>query len=195
MDEKQKNQNTIEVYFNEIIGRDHTIVENVQKKKHIEGIVAEKQKQLDDAENRFNQAHRDITNKTNQIKHNGVIEKLLLEKSNKANREMNNNLTMLGEREFEKYLNLNDNIVKNMIRLHGTNNLNNIFKLKKQKFVEKVIQDHLFKKNKMGEFIRGMFYHEEIIKSFQLSISSTEEIYKAVSDNLYIIIANSYQLM
>ncbi len=93
---------------------------------------------------------------------------------------MNNNLNALSENEFEKYMNLNDNVVKNMTRLHGTNNVNNIFKVKKQKFIEKVIQDHCFKRNKIGQYIKSMYFHEEVIRSYLKTISETEEEFNTV---------------
>ena len=126
--------------------------------------------------------------KTNQIKHNGIIEKLLLEKANKANRDMNTNLLALSETECSKYMNLNDNVIKNMMRLHGTVNLNNVFTVKRQHFSEKVLHDHLYKKNKIGEFIRSMFYHEDIIRFYQEMIGEAEDNNKAVYTILIYII-------
>ena len=94
---------------------------------------------------------------------------------------MQNNLAALTEKEMEKYMNLNDNVVKNMIRLHGTNNLNNVFNVKKQKFLERVVQDHNYKKNKVGEFIKSMSYHDDVLRLYQKNLAETEDTFKIVN--------------
>jgi hypothetical protein len=178
IEDKTKNKNLIEIYFKELISREKILQNEMTKKKRIEDLMETLSKEIDKLEENIILIEKDIASKKKQLSDYIVREKYLREKIETRNRNLTFNLEQLGELEFEKYLKSNDNVLKNMKKVYGNKVLDKVFKVQKQKFLENVIMDHSYKKNKVNDYVILMSKINHQIEILNNSLLELEHNYK-----------------
>lgn len=96
------------------------------------------------------------------------------------NKNLRTNLELLGEAQFQVYLDNNEEILKNMKKIYGTKILNKVFKVQKEKFLENVIIDHSYKKSKVTEYIYFITQYEDNVKYYKKEIENLELNYQTL---------------
>jgi len=107
-------------------------------------------------------------------------EKLLLSKIENRNNNLNRNMEKLTEIEFENYFKNNEIVLKKMKNIYGNKILEKVNKTQKFKFMENIIGDHTYKKNKVNEFVKIISKFEETQEYFYSNINSLEAHFKKV---------------
>jgi len=119
-----------------------------------------------------------------QIKHSlndlTNTENLLLSKIENRNNNLNKNMEKLTEIEFENYFKNNEVVLKKMKNIYGAKILEKVNKTQKFKFMENIIADHTYKKNKVNEFVKIIAKFEETQEFYYSNISSLEVAFKKV---------------
>lgn len=184
-EEKIKNKNLIEIYFKELFNREKILQNCIMKKKKFEENMETLNKDIDKIEENLGLAEGEISSKKNLISDLIVKEKILYEKVEARNRNLTNSLEQLGVLEFDKYLKANDQILKNMKKIYGNKVLDKVFKVQKQKFLESIIMDHSFKKNKVNEYIQIITKFESVLEYYNSNITELESNYKSSLRNYH----------
>ena len=162
---------SIEEYFKEL---------NIQetKLKQLKEINLKTGNQLNSLNQEIDLINEKILKNENEIKIKKTVN-IKLEKEikevkdtmNTRDKNLRTNLETLGDVQFKSYLENNEETLKNMKKIYGLKILNKVFKVQKEKFLENVILDHTFKKEKINEYITFMnsynekceFYKKEMI--------------------------------
>ena len=67
-----------------------------------------------------------------------------------------------------------------MKKIYGNKALDKVFKAQKQKFMENVIIDHSYKKNKVNEYLKSIFEFESSLGFYSQKLNDLEFEYKIV---------------
>ena len=176
----KKNSNLLVIYFREQSNREKLIQNSMSKTKTfliaIEKLNAEVQTineslgNLDGELFKIKPSLNDLTN----------TENLLLSKIENRSNNLNKNMEKLTEIEFENYFKNNEVVLKKMKNIYGAKILEKVNKTQKFKFMENIIADHTFKKNKVNEFVKIIAKFEETQEFYYANISSLEVAFKKV---------------
>ena len=157
---------SIEEYFKEL---------NIQetKLKQLKEINLKTGNQLNSLNQEIDLINEKILKNENEIKikktENIKLEKEIKEVKDTMNtrdKNLRTNLETLGDVQFKSYLENNEETLKNMKKIYGLKILNKVFKVQKEKFLENVILDHTFKKEKINEYITFMNSYNEKCVNF-----------------------------
>ena len=112
-----------------------------------------------------------LKNQNNQIKHEINIINL-----NMSQRDKNLliNLQNLGDIQFKNYLDSNKETLKNMKKIYGAKVLNKVFKVQKEKFLEKVILSHSNKKNEINNYIFFINSYNEKVNQIKTEMENLD---------------------
>ena len=151
----------IEEYFKEL---------NIQetKLKQLKEINLKTENQLNSLNQEIDLINEKLLKNENEMKkrktENMKLEKGIKEVKDTMNirdKNLRTNLETLGDVQFKSYLENNEETLKNMKKIYGLKILNKVFKVQKEKFLENVILDHSFKKEKINEYIAFMNSYNE----------------------------------
>jgi len=179
-EEKTKNRNIIEVYFKDLIERERILQSSFVKKKKCFEEKENLNKEISQMKDFLNTVENEILSKKQSTNEYSLKEKVIIEKVEKRNKSLTSNLEKMGELEFENYLKSNDNVLKNMKKIYGNKVLDKVFKAQKQKFLENVILDHSYKKNKVNEYLRSIAEFEASSEIFSQRLIEMENEYQTV---------------
>ena len=112
--------------------------------------------------------------KTQNIKFEKEI-KEVKDTMNIRDKNLRTNLETLGDVQFKSYLENNEETLKNMKKIYGLKILNKVFKVQKEKFLENVILDHTFKKEKINEYINFMNSYKEKCDYYKKEMVTLDE--------------------
>ena len=84
------------------------------------------------------------------------------------------NLQNLGEIQFKNYLDSNKETLKNMKKIYGAKVLNKVFKVQKEKFLEKVILNHSNKKNEINNYIFFINSYNEKVNLIKIEMENLD---------------------
>ena len=178
-EDKIKNKNLIEIYFNEMIEREKIIQSLYVKKKKTDENIELIVKNLEKIEENLILFEREISNKKNTVNNLIIKEKILVEKNHAKNRNLSSNLQKLGESEFGKYLKSNDLVLNNLKKIYGNKVLDKVFKVQNQKILENIILDHTYKKSKVNEYLTEISKLRQKIDFYNSNILELETNYKS----------------
>ena len=157
---------SIEEYFKEL---------NIQetKLKQLKEINLKTGNQLNSLNQEIDLINEKILKNENEIKIKKTVN-IKLEKEikevkdtmNTRDKNLRTNLETLGDVQFKSYLENKEETLKNMKKIYGLKILNKVFKVQKEKFLENVILDHTFKKEKINEYITFMNSYNEKCVNF-----------------------------
>ena len=174
-EEKVKNKNLIEIYFKELSNREKLLQNALSNKLKLVEDNEFLNNECDKIKESYKAIETDVSQKR-QIQSELIIkERVLHEKIELRNMSLSSNLEKLGELEFDNYLKSNDNDLKNMKKIYGNKVLDKVFKVQKQKFMENVIVDHTYKKNKVNEYVSLINSQEALLFFYNNKVSSMEE--------------------
>ena len=173
-EENEKILNLIENYF-EILNKKET---NLNKlKSNNEKLNNE----INDLNNKINNFNDKITNNENLInnlknENNQIKNEILNINLNMNQRDKNLliNLQNLGEIQFKNYLDSNKETLKNMKKIYGAKVLNKVFKVQKEKFLEKVILNHSNKKNEINNYIFFINNYNEKVNLIKIEMENLD---------------------
>jgi hypothetical protein len=179
-DDKLKNRNIIEVYFKDLEERERILQSSYVKKKKLFADKDSINNELGQLQELLNNVDTEILSKRQLCNEMGHKEKVIVEKIEKRNKNLTSNLEKMGELEFENYLKSNDNVLKNMKKIYGNKVLDKVFKAQKQKFLENVILDHSYKKNKVNEYLKCIAEFESSSEYYSQRLIEVETQFKTV---------------
>ena len=176
-DEKKNFLKLIEVYRNELYSKTKILkslhIKQFQITKQIEKLSTEiktidDQKKLKDIKiQEINYENTDLT-----IKKNDITNKL-----KKRNMNMQSNLEKISEDQYNRYLLLNQNTLKNMGKIYGKKIVNKVNKIQKEKFYESILLSHGEKKQMLRVYISYINTFETTRENYKTEIDALTEKY------------------
>ena len=180
IDEMKSISNLIEEYFKEL---------NIKEKKisQFKELSFNTNNQLNSINQDIDLINEKILNNENEIKEkkseNMNIEneiKEIKETINIRDKNLRVNLQTLGDVQFKSYLENNEENFKNMKKIYGVKILDKVFKVQKEKFLENVILDHTYKKNKLNEYISFINSYNDKCEFYKNEMSNLDNIYNTL---------------
>ena len=159
-EENEKILNLIENYF-EILNKKETNLNNLKSKNE----------KINDKINNNENLINNLKNENNQIKNE--IQNINLN-MNQRDKNLLINLQNLGEIQFKNYLDSNKETLKNMKKIYGAKVLNKVFKVQKEKFLEKVILNHSNKKNEINNYIFFINNYNEKVNLIKIEMENLD---------------------
>ena len=187
-DDKNKNKNIIEVYFKDLAERERVLQSSFMKKKKLFIDKEAINNEISRIQEILNKIDLDLHSKKQFCVELSLKEKVIIEKIEKRNKNISSNLEKLGELEFQNYIKSNDNVLKNMKKIYGNKALDKVFKAQKQKFLENVILDHSYKKNKVNEYLKSIAEFESSSEFYLQKLTDLENEFQNVNQYLKIAI-------
>ena len=173
-EENEKILNLIENYF-EILNKKET---NLNKLKSNNEKLNNEINELNNKINNFNDKITNNENLINNLKNeNNQIKNEILNINLNMNQRDKNlliNLQNLGEIQFKNYLDSNKETLKNMKKIYGAKVLNKVFKVQKEKFLEKVILNHSNKKNEINNYIFFINNYNEKVNLIKIEMENLD---------------------
>ena len=179
-EEKTKNRNIVDVYFKDLAERERILQSSFVKKKKCFQDKENLNIEIAQLKEVYGTIENEILTKKQGTNDLNQKEKVIIEKVEKRNKSLTSNLEKMGELEFENYLKSNDNVLKNMKKIYGNKVLDKVFKAQKQKFLENVILDHSYKKNKVNEYLRSIAEFEASSEMYSQRLIEMESEYQIV---------------
>ena len=138
--------------------------------------------------NELNDLNIKINNINDKINNNENLINNLKNENNQIKNEINNinlnmsqrdknlliNLQNLGEIQFKNYCDSNKETLKNMKKIYGAKVLNKVFKVQKEKFLEKVILNHSNKKNEINNYIFFINSYNEKVNQIKTEMENLD---------------------
>ena len=183
-EDKIRNKNIIEIYFKDLSERERILQSSFAKKKKFFADKESINNEILRIRENLNKINLDLHSKKKNSNDLELKEKIILEKIDKKNKNISTNLEKLGELEFQNYIKSNDNVLKNMKKIYGNKVLDKVFKAQKQKFLENVILDHSYKKNKVNEYLKNIAELESSSEFLSQRLSEIENEYQIVINYL-----------
>ena len=177
IDEMKSISNLIEEYFKEL---------NIKEKQisKFKELSFNTNNQLNSINQDIDLINEKILNNENEIKEkkseNMNIENVIKEIKETINirdKNLRVNLQTLGDVQFKSYLENNEENFKNMKKIYGVKILDKVFKVQKEKFLENVILDHTYKKNKLNEYISFINSYNDKCEFYKKEMSNLDNIY------------------
>jgi hypothetical protein len=187
-DERIKNKNLIEIYFKELINREKILQNFYLQKKKQEETIGNINKEIEKMDENIFRLENELITKRAVINDINVREKFIQDRLHLRNRSLTNSLEQMGEQEFENYIKANSQILKNMKKVYGNKAIDRVFKSQKQKFLENIIIDHTFKKERVNEYIVAISKYEASVEQFNNNVGVLENQYHSYMNNLQEII-------
>lgn len=175
LEDKTKNKNLVDIYFRELVNREKLLQNALTNKSKLIEDNEFLMNEFDKLQESFNSFNIEVSQKRQIIGELNIKERVLHEKIELRNMSLSSNLEKLGELEFENYLKSNDNVLKNMKKIYGNKVLDKVFKVQKQKFMENVLIDHMYKKNKVNEYVSLINSQEALIFYYNNKVFQLEE--------------------
>lgn len=174
-------ENIIKQYFIELENRE----KNIQKLmfEHIEA-----KKDLEEAEYKLNEVNNQYEKNTNESlrlesQYNDILynrENIINTRVESRNQGLSKHLQSYTAEEFEKYLSVNKNLYKQILRKYSSFDFRQLSKSEKDIFYSLVIDDHSTKKNKYFDLIGQVIYDDAITDSWE---STKDELFKVFCKN------------
>ena len=179
-DEANSILNLIGIFFKEMEKKNGKLKQIQTKRNKINEQIIRLNSEIDLLNEKIVNNEKEISN---MVSENQKIEssiKNVKDLIGTRNKNLRTNLELLGEAQFQIYLDNNEEILKNMKKIYGTKILNKVFKVQKEKFLENVIIDHSYKKSKVTEYIFFITQYEDNVKYYKKEIESLELIYQTL---------------
>jgi len=175
-----KNRNLIEIYFNQLVNRESLVQESLLNSKTFLDAIDKTKIEVEIINEALNHIDEEIYKI--KVKHDEVSneEKMLLSKIETRNNTLNKNMELISEIEFENYSKNNEVILKKMRNIYGSKILDKVTKNQKTKLMENIVGDHIYKKNKVNEFVKMISKFEEMQGFLYTNINALENGYKKV---------------
>ena len=173
-EENEKILNLIENYF-EILNKKETNLNNLKSNNEkINNEINDLNNKINNINDKINNNENlinNLKNENNQIKNE--IQNINLN-MNQRDKNLLINLQNLGEIQFKNYLDSNKETLKNMKKIYGAKVLNKVFKVQKEKFLEKVILNHSNKKNEINNYIFFINSYNEKVNLIKIEMENLE---------------------
>jgi hypothetical protein len=176
-EDRIKNKNLIEIYMKELINREKILQNIYLQKKKQEETIENINKEIEKMDENILRLETELITKRSFINDINVREKFIQDRLHLRNRSLTNSLEQMGEQEFENYIKANSQILKNMKKVYGNKAIDKVFKSQKQKFLENIIIDHTFKKEKVNEYIIAISKYEASVEEFNANVVVLENQY------------------
>ena len=167
-------------FFKELTNREKLIQNSISKSKTFLSAIDKQQEDINLVNDALGSIDGDIYAIQRVLNDITNSEKLLLSKIENRNNNLNRNMEKLTEIEFENYFKTNEIVLKKMKNIYGNKILEKVNKTQKFKFMENIIADHTYKKNKVNEFVKIISKFEETQEFFYANINSLESSFKKV---------------
>lgn len=179
-DEVNSILNLIGIFFKEMEKKNGKLNQIQIKKSKISDQILRLNSEIDLLNEKIADNEKEISNIISENKKIESNIKNVKELIGTRNKNLRTNLELLGEAQFQIYLDNNEEILKNMKKIYGTKILNKVFKVQKEKFLENVIIDHSYKKSKVTEYIYFITQYEDNVKYYKKEIENLELIYQTL---------------
>jgi hypothetical protein len=187
-EDRIKNKNLLEIYMKELVNREKILQQFYLQKKKNEESVDLINKEIEKIDENILRLENELIYKRSAINDIQVREKFIQDRLHLRNRSLTNSLEQMGEQEFENYIKANNQVLKNMKKIYGNKAIDKVFKSQKQKFLENIIIDHTFKKERVNEYIIAISKYEASVEAFNSNVVILESEYRGYLTKLQEII-------